>query len=176
MDSELMGMFASGLVGAILAQLLGCLWSYLDHQTKYRNLLNGIVTECKYCIPVVDEICRGAVPKERISFKRMPVDYFRMVQERAVEYHMNEEILTALAHVRVDLELFNFEVDYDFDGKKKRTVYQGIIENQHGNQRVEIEEAWKEHDISSTILAAKKGVVNSLRRLQEAAENAYSKS
>ena len=161
-------MLVSGLVGAILAQLLGCLWSYLDHRARYRSLLDGIVAECKYCIPVVDEICRGAVPKQRISFKRMPVDYFRMAQERAVEYHMNEEILIALAHVRVDLELFNFEVDYAFDGKKKRTAYQGSI----GNQRVEIEEAWKEHDISSTILAARKGVVNSLRRLQEAAENA----
>lgn len=165
-SNELMGMLASGLVGAILAQLLGCLWSYIDHKTKYRSLLNGIIAECKYCIPVTDEICRGAV--QGISFKRMPVDYFRMAQERAVEYHMNEEILIALAHVRVDLELFNFEVDYAFDGKKKRTAYQGSI----GNQRVEIEEAWKEHDISSTILAARKGVVNSLRRLQEAAENA----
>ncbi len=161
-------MLVSGLAGAILAQLLGCLWSYIDHKAKYRSLLNGIIAECKYCIPVTDEICRGAV--QGISFKRMPVDYFRMVQERAVEYHMNEEILTALAHVRVDLELFNFEVDYAFDGKKKRTIYQGSIEN----QRVKIEEAWKEHDndILRTILAARKGVVNSLRRLQEAAENA----
>lgn len=171
-SNELMGMFASGLVGAILAQLLGCLWSYLDHRAKYRNLLNGIVAECKYCIPVADEICRGAI--QGVSFKRMPVDYFRMVQERAVEYHMDEEVLTALAHVRVDLELFNFEVDYAFDGKKKRTVYQGIIEN----KRVGIEESWKEHDndISPTILAARKGVVNSLRRLQEAAEMCITKT
>ena len=161
-----MGMLASGLVGAILAQLLGCLWSYLDHRARYKSLLDGIIAECKYCIPVADEICRGAV--QGVSFKRMPVDYFRMVQERAVEYHMNEEILTALAHVRVDLELFNLEADYVFDGQKNG--YRGKI----GNLMVQIDGSWKEkeQDISGNILAAKKGVINSLRRLQEAAENA----
>lgn len=158
-------MLVSGLAGAILAQLLGCLWSYLDHRTKYRSLLSGIVAECKYCIPVADEICRGVV-EHRGSFKRMPVDYFRMVQERAVEYHMNEEILTALAHVRVDLELFNLEADYVFDGQKNG--YRGNI----GNLPVQIDGSWNDPGISSTILAARKGVVNSLRRLQEAAENA----
>lgn len=167
MDSELMGMLASGLVGAILAQFLGCLWSYLDHRTKYRNLLNGIVTECRYCISVVDEICRGAV--RGISFKRMPADYFRMVQERAVEYSVGDEVLMALANVRVDLELFNLEVNYAFDEWRKRNAHKDTI----GNQPVRTEELWKEHDISPTILAAKKGVVNSLRRLQEAVENAY---
>lgn len=169
-SSELMGMLASGLVGAILAQLLGWLWSYLDHRTKYRNLLNGIVTECKYCIPVADEICRGAV--RGISFKRMPADYFRMIQERAVEYSVGDEVLMALANVRVDLELFNLEVNYAFDEWKKRNAHKGTI----GNQPVRTEELWKEHDISPTILAAKKGVVNSLRRLQEAAEMCITKT
>lgn len=173
MDSELMGMLASGLVGAILAQLLGCLWSYLDHRTKYRSLLGGIIAECKYCIPVAEEICRGVVER-RGSFKRMPVDYFRMVQERAVEYHMDEEILTALAHVRVDLELFNLEAASVFNGQKIANVcrYRGWV----GHQYVNMERQSQDIPPVPPIRAAQKGVFNSLRRLLDAAENAYSKS
>lgn len=173
MDSEqLMGMLASGLAGAILAQLLGCLWSYLDHRARYKSLLNGIVAECKYCIPVADEICLGV--RQGGSFKRMPVDYFRMAQERAVEYHMDEEVLTALAHVCVDLELFNLEADSVFNGQEIANVvcdYKGWI----GYKYVNMKRTSNACHVTPPICEARKGVLNSLRRLQDAAEKAQVK-
>ena len=168
---QLMGMLASGLIGAILAQLLGCLWSYLDHRTKYRNLLGGIIAECKYCIPVADEICLDV--RRGGSFKRMPVDYFRMAQERAVEYHMDEEVLTALAHVCVDLELFNLEADSVFNGQEMANVcyYKGWI----GYKYVNMKRTSEACHTTPPICGARKGVLNSLRRLQDAAEKAQVK-
>lgn len=110
MSASLIECLLSGFAGAIAAQFLNIAWSEHTSSREFHAMLAGIVTECKYALSIVEEIRDGSVNGNR-SFKRMPVDYFKAAREKSVRFHENERLLSALARVCVDLELYNLEVD-----------------------------------------------------------------
>ena len=117
----------SGLAGAVLTQAGVLVVDAIKGHKAYRALLNGIVAECDYNLGIVDEILDGAV-KHRGSFKRMSVDFFRSAREGAVKHSMDKVLISTLSRAIVDLELYNLEADYIFNGYESNFVYAGAID------------------------------------------------
>ena len=141
----------SGFAGALVVQLLTIAWAEWKQWREKRALLEGIVAECDYNLSIVDEILNGAL-NHNGSFKRMSVDYFRTVRESALRYSFDKELLRTLSRAIVDLELYNLEADYVFNGAESKCVYAGAIED----KPVLVERSPNGHSIATTMTAAKK--------------------
>ena len=141
----------SGFAGAIIAQVMAFCYAAYRRRQEYHGLLRGIVAECKYCEHVTKEVVGGTL--NGVSFKRLPIDYFKGARENSVKYKMSKELVDALAATCTDLNLLNFEADYVFEGK----AGSGIKGNLPGR------------DITLTILSAQDGVLGTLNRLKDAA-------
>ena len=165
MSGSLLECLLSGFAGAVCAQLIGVLWSEHKRVHEYRALLVGIVVECDYDLSIVDEVTNGVVNHQG-SFKRLSVDFFRSARESAVKFSMEPELISALSRICVDLDLFNREADYVFDGDEHKSVYAGSI----GDSPLIIEQNPNGHDINRTVLAARLGVTESLEHLKSEAE------
>ena len=48
----------------------------------------------------------------------MSVEYFKSIRSSSMEYFLGKDRLVALSRVIVDIELYNKEADYVFDGKE----------------------------------------------------------
>lgn len=165
MSGSLLECLLSGFAGAVCAQLIGVLWSEHKRVREYRALLIAIIAECDYNLSIVDEVTNGVVNHQG-SFKRLSVDYFRSVRESAVKYSMEPELISALSRICVDLDLFNREADYVFDGNERKSVYAGSV----GEHHVDLERKPVGHDIVPVILAARQGVADSLENLKSETE------
>ena len=75
----------SGLIGSGITALGTWAWSEYKRHREYKSLLNGVVAECDYNLSIIDEILEGVV-KAKGSFKRLSVDYFRSIREKATTY------------------------------------------------------------------------------------------
>lgn len=157
----------SGFVGALAVKLLDVAWSEWKRRREYRALLDGIVAECDYNLGIVDEILNGVV-NHRGSFKRMSVEFFRSAREGAVRYSLKQEMISTLSRAIIDLELYNLEADYIFNGYESKFVYAGAIDE----KAIVVERRPKEHDISDTIKYARLGVTNTLNDLRKLARKA----
>ena len=136
----------------------------MEHR-EYRALLDGIIAECDYNISIIDEILEGVVEGNG-SFKRLSIDYFRSIRQLSVKYSFSQELIKALSRLIVDMELFNFEADYVFDGRNVTQAYTGL----HGNAQVCITRTAMTHDIRATISSARDGVLGSLEHLKRIAQ------
>ncbi len=155
----------SGVVGALGVQLLSMLWGEIKRRREYHALLKGIIAECDYNLSIVDEILEGAVNQSG-SFKRMSVEFFRSAREGAVKYSMSQELIRALSRAVVDLDLYNLEADYIFNGSESHAVYTGNI----GDGLVQVERKTVGLNIKPTMIAARQGVADTLNCLKELAE------
>ena len=165
--SEIASNLLSGLAGAVLTQIAVIGWSEWKRRREYRALLNGIIAECDYNLSIVNEILDGAV-NHKGSFKRMSVDFFRSAREGAVKYSMKQELIRTLSRSIVDLDLYNLEADYIFNGNEERFVYAGAIDE----KPILVERRPKEYDIADTITHARLGVTNTLNDLKKLATTA----
>lgn len=159
---DLLSNLLSGLAGALAVQLLAMLWGEIKRKREYNALLNGIIAECDYNLGIVDEILHGVV-NHNGSFKRMSVEFFRSAREASVKYSMKPELIFTLSRAIVDLELYNHEADYVFNGYESNFVYAGAIDE----KPIVVERRPKEHDISATITHARLGVTNTLNDLRK---------
>lgn len=167
MDKPIMEMLLSGLAGALIAQVLTIAWGEIKRRREYRALLNGIVAECDYDLDIVGEILDGAVNR-RGSFKRMSVEFFRAAREGAVKYSMDQKLIRTLSRAIVDLELYNREADYIFDGVESKIVYAGAIDE----KPILVERKADGTDITATMKRARLGVTNTLKDLKKLATKA----
>jgi len=155
----------SGCIGALIVQIMSMLWSEYKLCRERKSLLKGIVTECEYNISIIDEILDGVI-KHNGSFKRLSIEYFRMVREMSSKYKFSNKLMFALSRLIVDLELFNREADYVFNGHEERSTCKGQI----GNEAIVVTHTNDSRDISAIISAARDGVVGSLKGLKQIAE------
>ena len=165
MSASLIECLLSGFAGAVVAQLLSIIWSEHKRKREYQALLVGIIAECDYDLSIVDEVTNGVVNHQG-SFKRLSVDFFRSARESAVKYSMEPGLISALSRICVDLDLFNLEADYVFDGDEHKSLYTGSV----GEHRVTVERKPFGHDIAPVILAARQGVADSLEHVKSEAE------
>ena len=154
----------SGLIGSILTVLLTFLYAEYKRHREYMSLLDGVIAECDYNLSIVDEILDG-VTNHKGSFKRLSVDYFRYVREKSVDYSYKNALISALSRIIVDMELFNLEADYVFNGKVSTQVYAGMLEE----STICITRKPVSLDITATITKAHEGVVASLNGLKKIA-------
>lgn len=167
MDKPIMEMLLSGLAGALIAQVLTIAWSEIKRRREYRALLNGIIAECDYNLSIVDEILNGAV-NHNGSFKRLSVEFFRSAREGAIKYSMPQEMIRTLSRAIVDLELYNLEADYIFNGSESKIVYAGAIDE----KPIFVERRPNGTDITKTMTRARLGVTNTLNDLKKLANKA----
>lgn len=150
----------SGFIGSIATALLTLALVYLKVRNGRKNLYRAIGEECLYCLSILDEITHGVVDANG-SFKRMPVEFFKAMRQQTVDYGLKSELLRGLSHLIVDLDLFNLEADYKFNGQSDARSYIGEVGTQHiavvSNQEVK--------DISATVKAARLGVRGSLENV-----------
>ena len=158
------GNLLSGLVGS-LATLVGTLvWTEWKRRRERTSMLEGIIVECDYNLSIIDEILGGVVNANG-SFKRLSVDYFRFVREKAIAYSVPSKLLSTISRVIVDMDLYNMEADYVFNGQMTTYVYAGVT---NGNP-VCITRKPASHDITRTISSARDGVVGSMKKLKQIA-------
>ena len=132
---------------------------------EYKSLLNGIVAECDYNISIIDEILDG-VTKARGSFKRLSIEYLKSVREKSAAYFFPNKLLSAISRLIVDMELFNFEADYCFNGVGDLNVYSGSFDE----RPICIAQKAVARNILETITKAHEGVLASLNVLKECAQ------
>ena len=107
----------SGFVGAVVAVLLTKVIEIIIYWNRRQAIISGIVAECNYNLSIIDEILAGTKDRGG-SFKRMSVEYFKSIRSSSMEYFLGKDRLVALSRVIVDIELYNKEADYVFDGKE----------------------------------------------------------
>ena len=107
----------SGFVGAVVAVLLTKVIEIIIYWNRRQAIIPGIVAECNYNLSIIDEILAGTKDRGG-SFKRMSVEYFKSIRSSSMEYFLGKDRLVALSRVIVDIELYNKEADYVFDGKE----------------------------------------------------------
>ena len=163
MDALMSG-FIGSLIGSILTVLLTFLCAEYKRHREYMSLLEGIIAECDYNLPIVDEILDG-VTNHKGSFKRLSIDYFRSMREMSSRYSFKNILLSALSRIIVDMELYNMEADYVFKGKISTQVYAGVFEE----SKICITRTPVSLDITATITKAHEGVVASLKGLKKIA-------
>lgn len=147
----------SGLVGAIIGQLLMIAWqAWKDHQS-IAALKNAIEEECRYNLSILDEIKHG-LTEARGSFKRLSVDFLKVARDEVASSRGLAHLAQKLTTVCVDMELYNLEASYIFNGKEDARILTGVLGEQTTYLRMETEK----HDITETILRATEGVRGSL--------------
>ena len=162
-----MGHLLSGFAGALIVQLLSIGWDEWKRRREYQALLDGIVAECDYNLSIVDEILNGAI-NHNGSFKRLSVEFFRSAREGAIKYSMPQEMIRTLSRAIVDLELYNLEADYIFNGSESKIVYAGAIDE----KPILVERKPDGTDITATMKRARLGVTNTLNDLKKLANTA----
>ncbi len=95
----------------------------------------------------------------------MSIEFFKTIRQQSVAYALPKKFLLELSRVIADLELFNREVDFDFENKHSNLSFGGNI----GNDHIEIDRSTKSSDIGQIINAANKGVKASLKSLMKIA-------
>ena len=150
----------SGCVGAIATTLLTLVGFYLKLRRSKRNLYHAIGAECVYNLSILDEVTNGVVNYDG-SFKRMSVEFFKAIRQQTIDYGLEPKLLRGLSRLIVDLDLFNLEADYKFNGQSDARSFVGQIGTQHiavvSNQEVK--------DIGATVKAAQLGVRGSLENV-----------
>lgn len=164
---DLAGHLLSGFAGALIVQLLSIAWDEWKRRREYRALLKGIVAECDYNLSIVDEIL-GYVINNDGTFKRMSVDYFRTVRESAAMYSVDTDLIRTLSRAIVDLDLYNLEADYIFNGSESKIVYAGAIDE----KPILVERKPDGTDITAIMKNARLGVTNTLNDLKKLANKA----
>lgn len=164
---DLTGNLLSALAGAVLTQLAVVIKDAIKRRGEYRALLNGIIAECDYNLSIVDEILNGAV-NHNGSFKRLSVEFFRSAREGAIKYSMPQEMIRTLSRAIVDLDLYNLEADYIFNGSESKIVYAGAIDE----KPIFVERRPNGTDITKTMTRARLGVTNTLNDLKKLANKA----
>ena len=164
---DLTGNLLSALAGAVLTQLAVVIKDAIKRRGEYRALLNGIIAECDYNLSIVDEILNGAV-NHNGSFKRLSVEFFRSAREGAIKYSMPQEMIRTLSRAIIDLELYNREADYIFNGSESKIVYAGAIDE----KPILVERKPDGTDITATMKRARLGVTNTLNDLKKLANTA----
>lgn len=157
---------ASGLAGSVLTVVLTQLWLGYRHHKEYISLLDGLVAECDYNLSIIDEILEGVTQRQG-SFKRLSVDFYRSIREKSVAFSFSNSLLSALSRLIVDMELFNREANYVFDGQMTTNVYAGLFDK----SKICITKKPVSTDITGTITAARSGVVASLKHLRQVAQD-----
>ena len=160
----MLGNLFSGVVGSFVTLLLAWAYAWYERRQEYQGLLKSIAAECDYNISIIDEILEGVVNANG-SFKRLSVDYFRAVREAAAKYSYPDTMVRTLSRVIVDMDLFNMEVNYVFDGQVRQYVYAGTL----GSWSACLVQKTIGNDISATIRRARDGVVDSLQNLKRLA-------
>ena len=128
-------------------------------------MFKATVAECDYNLSILDQVTNGLV-NSRICFKRMSVEFYKNIRQQAVASALSKEFLEALSWLIVDLELFNKEADFIFDGNLDKSTFVGEL-----NQKpLCVVKTTKTHDISETVKWARKGVKGSLEKLRKIAK------
>ena len=167
MSPELAQNLLSGLAGAVLTQVAVVVMDVVRRRRQYRALLNGIIAECDYNLSIVDEILEG-VRERNGSFKRMSVEFFRSAREGAVRYSMDKDMIRNLSRAIVDLDLYNLEADYVFNGSENKFVFVGAVDE----KPVLLEKRPNGRDVLPIITHARLGVTNTLNDLKKLANTA----
>lgn len=162
MSGELM----SGFIGALAAVVLSKIVEGFVYYWHRKMLVSGIIAECDYNLSIIDEVLTGSTERNG-SFKRMSVEYLKSAREAAVEYSLGKDFMIILSRVIVDLELFNKEADYIFDGNGGQCTYAGIIKD----EPVVMTKETELRDIRQIMVNARKGVIGSLMKLKEMCSN-----
>ncbi len=147
----------SGCIGSIATVLLTLLFAYLKMRKDRKNLYRAIAAECLYNLSILDEVTNGIVNHDG-SFKRMSVEFFKAIRQQTVEYGLKPRLLQDLSHLIVDLDLFNLEADYKFNGQSDARSFIGQV----GTLNVAVVSNSDAKDISATVRAARLGVRGSL--------------
>ena len=147
----------SGCIGAIATALFSFLFAYLKMRKGRKNLYRAIASECVYNLSILDEVTNGIVNYDG-SFKRMSVEFFKTIRQQTVEYGLKPKLLQDLSHLIVDLDLFNLEADYKFNGQSDARNFIGQV----GSFDVAVVSNSDAKDISATVQSARLGVRGSL--------------
>lgn len=156
------GDLLSGLIGAVLATILNLVYVGWRHRCERNSLLDGVIAECDYNLSILAEVLEGTLERGG-SFKRMSVEYLKSVRNFSVAYSMDREVLIALSRAIIDLEVYNREADYVFDGNSTTCVYSGIVKE----LPVLITKEPDLRDISRIMTNARNGVKGSLDTLKK---------
>ena len=152
----------SGLIGAILAQICMIFW-YLHRQHKeFEALRMSILAECDYVLSILDEVRDGSL-NGRMSFKRLPIDYFRAVHKSLIKYSTDHELFRLVSKVSVDMDVFNREVEFVFAQQQYGKTISGTI----GREPVALWKKSEEKDISNVIRNAKQGVYEAIMHMKK---------
>lgn len=155
----------SGFLGALIACTLNLWFASLKFRKERRALLDGAIAECGYNLSTLSEILEGSLERKG-SFKRMSVEYFNTLRNFSVTYTMDSEILKALSRAIIDLEVYNREADYIFDGNAASCTYAGAI----ASSPISISKNPVLRDISQIMTNARVGVTGSLLALKKVIE------
>ena len=128
-------------------------------------MFKATVAECDYNLSILDQVTNGLV-NSRICFKRMSVEFYKNIRQQAVASALSKEFLEALSWLIVDLELFNKEADFIFNGNLDKSTFVGEL----NKKPLCVVKTTKTHDISETVKWARKGVKGSLEKLRKIAK------
>lgn len=147
----------SGFIGSIATVVLTSAGAYLKMRKRRKNLYCAIGAECAYNLSILDEVTNGVVNHDG-SFKRMSVEFFKAMRQQTIDFGLEPKLLQSLSRLIVDLDLFNLEADYKFNGQSDERSFIGQI----GTQHVAVVSNQEAKDISATVKGARIGVRNSL--------------
>lgn len=165
MDSGLAMSLLSGLAGSVLTMAGTLLWDWFRQKRTCKGLFNATVAECNYNLSILDQVTNGLV-NSQFCFKRMSVEFYKNIRQQAVASALSKEFLEALSWLIVDLELFNKEADFIFDGNLDKSTFVGEL-----NQKpLCVVKTSKTPDIGETVKWARKGVKGSLEKLRKIAK------
>ena len=165
MESGLAMSLLSGLAGSVLTMGGSIIWDWFRQKGARKGLFNATVAECDYNLSILDQITNGLV-NSRFCFKRMSVEFYKNIRQQAVASALSKEFLEALSWLIVDLELFNKEADFIFNGNLNKSTFVGEL-----NQKpLCVVKTTKAHDISETVKWARAGVKGSLEKLRKIAK------
>lgn len=165
MDSDLAVSLLSGLAGSVLTMAGTVVWDWFRQKGARKGLFKATVAECDYNLSILDQVTNGLV-NSRICFKRMSVEFYKNIRQQAVASALSKEFLEALSWLIVDLELFNKEADFIFNGNLDKSTFVGEL----NKKPLCVVKTTKTHDISETVKWARKGVKGSLEKLRKIAK------
>lgn len=166
MANSLWTSLLSGLFGAVLTIIVSEGIKYLYRRRDQKSLLRAIVSECQYNLLILDEVTKGTVNAHG-SFKRMSVEFFKTIRQQSVVYALPKKFLNELSHVIINLELFNREADFVFQGNQNKTSFVGVF----GKTPVYIAKDSHVPNVNATVVAACEGVKVSLKKVLEIAQD-----
>ena len=158
----------SGLIGAVLAQICMIFW-YLHRQHKeFEALRMSILAECDYVLSILDEVRDGSL-NSHISFKRLPIDYFRTVHKSLIKYSTDHELFRLLSKVSVDMDVFNREVEFVYASQQSGKTIVGNI----AKDPIVLMEKSDDKDISNVIRGARQGVHDAIVHMKKYLDDKY---